>query len=492
MSNRLLSLLLIVSVFFSGVLTAQYQVNDNCLRAWQQIIDLKFASAKETIRNELQQNPNNYYAYYVDQACNALVLVINPSEKLYNEYEENFEKRMDLLEERDEESPYYLACQSEMLLQMCIFNVLYGDKLSGIRKGYRAYKATYQNREKFPDFEMSKKLDGFFNIGVSNLPSFVRWAASVFGVSGNAEDGINLLKGYYEYVKEVPGLNLDAAIYVILPYKLNKEPEKAYEFIQTLDTSLLHYKLIKYFYINTAYRSGRNELAYETLKDFDLAEVEIQFLPYDYMMGKVLLRKLDKKALTYFQRYLRYTKNENYIKETFYNIARYYLINGEVEQFKYYKQQAYENGKAVNERDRETLYDSELDYIPDQNLLSAKLLIDGGYIEESKKHLEAFRKQGNSFLPYKLEYNLLRGRVLLSEGNTYEALSNFKKVLSEGEDVDYYFSCEAAIRLGWIYLDTNTETARKYFEEALDLYQSEFYEYLEEIARRELNLLENN
>ena len=95
-------------------------------------------------------------------------------------------------------------------------------------------------------------------------------------------------------------------------------------------------------------------------------------------------------------------------------------------------------------------------------------------------------------MPYKLEYNLLRGRVLLSEGNTYEALSNFKKVLSEGEDVDYYFSCEAAIRLGWIYLDTNTEAARKYFEEALDLYQSEFYEYLEEIARRELNLLENN
>ncbi len=492
MLTRFISLITILFLLNGLSINAQYQVNDNCLMAWEQIMDLKFNTAKETIHQELQQNPTNYYAYYLDQACDALELVIDPSEKIYTEFEDNFEKRMELMVDHDVESPYYLGCRSEMLLQMCIFNVLYGDKLSGIRKGYRAYKATYQNREEVPDFEMSKKLDGFFNIGVSNLPSFVRWAASVFGVSGNAEDGMNLLKGYYEHVKDTPGLNLDAAVYVILPYKLNKEPAKAYEFIQTIDTSVLRYKLINYFHINTAYRSGRNKLAYELLQDFDLAEIETQFLPYDYMMGKVLLRKLDKEALTHFQRYLRHTKNENYIKEIFYSIAQHYLVHGDIEQFKYYKLQAYENGKAVNERDRETLYDSELDYIPDPNLLRAKLLIDGGYFDRSEKYLEAFMKQGNDFSPYNLEYKLLRGRLLLSEGNTYGALTAFKKVLTEGEDAYYYFACEAAIKLGWIYLDTNKETAEEYFEKALDLYQSEFYEYLEEIAMREIKLLERN
>lgn len=453
-------------------------------------MDLKFSKARSTINKELKQNPTNYYAYYLEQCVDALALVTNPSEELYNDFVDDFDQRMEIIEEKDAASPYYLACRSEMLLQMCIFNVLYGDKLSGVRKGYRAYKDTYNNREKFPDFEMSKKMDGFFNVAVSNMPSFVRWAATVFGVSGNAEKGVSILKNYYEEVKEIPGLNLDAAVFVILPYKLNKEPVKAYDFIKTLDTTLINYKLINYFYINTAYRSGRNEIAYRELMDFDLSDTEDQFLPYDYMMGKVLLRELDSTAITYLQNYLRYTKNDNYIKETFYNIALYYLIYGSKEQFKYYKQMAFENGKAVNERDRETLYDSKLDYTPDVNLTRAKLLADGGYHKKAISELIAFEKTANTFLPYQLEYQLLKGRTLLANGNKKGAISAFNKVIEEGEDEDYYFACEAALRLGWIYLANDKALAEDYFEKSIDLYHSDFYEYLEEIANRELKLLE--
>lgn len=486
----LIKLIVLISFFTSANLYSQYQVTDNCLLAMEQIMDLQFTSAKETINKELEQNPTNYYAYYVEQVADALALVIDPSEELYNDFETNFDNRMSILGEHDKESPYYLACRSEMLLQMCIFNVLYGDKLSGVRKGYRAYKTTYQNREKYPEFEMSKKLDGFFNVAVSNMPSFVRWAASVFGVSGNAENGVNILQNYYQEVKDTQGLNLDAALFVILPYKLNKEPRKAYDFITSLDAELISTKMINYFYINTAYRSGYNELAYSTLEDFKLSDVEVQFLPYDYMKGKILLRKLDTEALTSFQKYLRYTNNENYIKETFYNIALHYLIKGDIDQFKYYKQQAHDNGKAVNERDRETLYDSKLDYVPDVELAKAKLLIDGGYYDKGKTHLNEFNKKSNNFLPYKLEYELLEGRVLVQEGKLTDARKAFEKVIAEGEDEDYYFACESAIRLGWIYHDTDKATAENYFEEALDLYQSDFYEYLEEIAKREIKLLE--
>jgi len=453
-------------------------------------MDLKLKSAKKTIEKERSQNPNNYYAYYLEQNRQALALVIDPSEERFDRFDEQFEQRMDLLENKDKDSPYYLACRSEMLLQACIFSVLYGEKLSGIRKGYQAYKATYQNREKFPEFMLTNKLDGFFNVAVSNLPSFVHWAASVFGVSGDAEKGVDLLKGYYQSVKNKPGLNLDAALFVILPYKLNKEPYKAYDFIQTLDTSLIQYKLINYFYINTAYRSGRNELAYQALQDFDMSSVEEQFLPYDYMMGKVLLRKLDKNAITYFQNYLRGTSNENYIKETFYNMALYYLTKGNIEQFKYYKQQAYDNGKAVNERDREAVYDSELDYIPDVNLSSAKLLIDGGYFERAEEHLLSFKEKNSDFLPFILEYNLLNGRILEHKGNISESIEAFQSVIDKGSDEDYYFASEAALQLGMVYRNIDKEKARYYFEKTSDLYQSDFYEYIDEVAERELKLLE--
>ncbi len=490
MQSRSLYIFAFLIIIITAKTEAQYQVSDNCLLAWEQLMDLKLTSAKNTLNAELKQNPTNYYAYYLEQCVDALALVAIPSKDLYQNFEKNFDRRMAIMEEKDMESPYYFACRSEMLLQMCIFNVLHGDKISGVRKGYRAYKATYRNREKYPDFAMSKKMDGFFNVAVSNMPSFVRWAATVFGVSGNADNGVNILKSYYEEVKHIRGLNLDAAIFVILPYKLNKEPAKAYSFINTLDTTLIKSKLINYFYINTAYRSGRNELAYNELQHFDISDIEFDFLPYDYMMGKVLLRKLDTNAIDYLQNYLRKTKDDNYIKETFNNIASYYLVHGNKEQFKYYKQMALENGKDVNERDRESLYDSKLDYIPDINLTRAKLLTDGGYFEEGIDALIAFEKQQNEFLPYQLENQLIKGRLLLARGNKDAAISAFKKVVDLGEDLDYYFASEAALRLGWIYLESDKVIAKDYFEECLDLYQSNFYEYIEEIANRELKLLE--
>jgi len=487
--------LVIFSAFFllsaASQLQAQYQITDNCILAWEQIMDLKLNSAQETIEKELKRNPNNYYAYYLEQNREALALLINPSDILFDKYEERYEKRMDFLEDKDKNSPYYLACRSEMLLQTCIFSVLYGEKLSGIRKGYLSYKATNQNKEKFPDFELNKKLDGFFNVALSNLPSFVKWAASVFGVSGDAETGVSLLKSYFQQVKHQPGINLDAALFVIMPYKLNKEPYKAYDFILTLDSTLLKYKLINYFYINTAYRSGRNELAYKALQAFDLSSIEEKFIPYDYMMGKVLLRKLDQGAITHFQNYLRFTNNENYIKETFYNIALFYLINGNTDQFKYYKQQAYDNGKEVNERDREAVYDSELDYTPDINLTKAKLLVEGGYFDLAKKYLDQFKNENSTFLPYQLEYNLLNGRILAHNGEVEKCIAAYETVVNKGSDEDYYFASEAALQLGGIYFDRNKKQAKYWLEESLDLYQSNFYEYIEEVAKRELKLLEN-
>jgi hypothetical protein len=486
--------LVIFSAFFllsaASQLKAQYQITDNCILAWEQIMDLKLNSAQETIEKELKANPNNYYAYYLEQNREALALLINPSETLFDKYEERYDKRMDFLEDKDKNSPYYLACRSELLLQTCIFSVLYGEKLSGIRKGYQAYKATNQNKEKFPDFLLSKKLDGFFNVALSNLPSFVQWAASVFGVSGDADTGVSLLKSYYQQVKDQPGINLDAAVFVILPYKLNREPYKAYDFILTLDSALLKYKIINYFYINTAYRSGRNELAYKALQAFDLSSIEEKFIPYDYMMGKVLLRKLDQGAITHFKNYLRFTNNENYIKETFYNMALFYLINGNTDQFKYYKQQANDNGKAVNERDREAVYDSELDYIPDINLTKAKLLVEGGYFDLAKEYLDKFENEKSTFLPYQLEYNLLNGRILEYNNDIENCIAAYKTVINKGSDEDYYFASEAALRLGGVYFDRNKKQAKSWFEKSIDLYQSNFYEYIEEIAKRELRSLE--
>ncbi|MBC8313943.1 MAG: hypothetical protein H8E51_00435, partial [Bacteroidetes bacterium] len=54
--------------------SAIYDVNKNCQRAWMLLMDLEIEKAKELLTDEIKLNPENYYAYYLDQTCDAYKL----------------------------------------------------------------------------------------------------------------------------------------------------------------------------------------------------------------------------------------------------------------------------------------------------------------------------------------------------------------------------------------------------------------------------------
>ena len=79
MLRRLIAILTIL--IFPHISQAEYVVNENCIKAWQALLDLKITTAKKILANELRENPKNYYAYYLDQTCDAYTLAMNASEK---------------------------------------------------------------------------------------------------------------------------------------------------------------------------------------------------------------------------------------------------------------------------------------------------------------------------------------------------------------------------------------------------------------------------
>ena len=487
---RILAAILFLTVF-PLVSYSQYQVNDRCLEAWKALIDLRVETARKLIAQEISEKPTNYYAYYLDQMCDAYALVINGSQEMYDDFCADFEKRREFMEEKDTESPYYLLCEAEMYLHMAAFGVMYGDRISGVRKGFKSYKKVYDNIENFPGFYGNDKLDGFYNIAISNLPPFVKWAAGAFGVKGDAETGFDMLHRYFESTKGMSGLNAEAALYLLLSYKLNKEPLKAFNFIKDQDSSVVDLRIVKYFYANTAYRSGFNDIAFASISNFNPDEAEIFFLPYDYMMGKILLRKLDDRSGYHLKRYLDLNKKDSYVKEITYKLGLSYLVKGDLGQFEYYKEKSCDDGADVNERDRETIYDCELNYNPDILLTKSRLLFEGGYYDRFGDIFYTINYNENSPLPYQLEYTLLKARYEEILGNRAIAETDYKVVITGGEDEDYYFASEAALRLGLMLLKSDTERAKDYLEMAGELYDSDYYEYIDEIAKRELKKLED-
>ncbi|PLX02210.1 MAG: hypothetical protein C0595_11495 [Marinilabiliales bacterium] len=483
----------IISIFLliNSYASASYVANNRCSDAWGLLMDFQFNKAKELISEELIENPKNYYAYYLDQNCDAYSLLMNSNEEMYENFLDNYYERREIMDGKFEDSPYYLSCKAEMELQAGIFNIIYGDRLSGLRKAYSSYKNTYRNLENHPEFQPSLKLDGFFNVAIDNLPPFVKWAVSAFGVTGNTDYGFDLLKRNYENQKDQKGINAESALFVILAAKLNKSPEMVYNFTRNLDTEISNLFVLKYFAANIAYRSGKNEEALKKMQEIDIENHSEGEILYDYMMGKILLRKLDYNAAHFLSRYINSAKKTEYIKEITYKLAVFYLTNNDMDNFKKYKQLSLETGNDLNERDREAIYDANLDYIPSISLTRARLLLEGGYLNEYASEIESFHALKSKFLPYTLEYLFLQAKAAELKNDTKTALKNYVGLIDKGKNEDYYFASEASLRCGLIMeAEGEKESAIIYYNQCLKLYNDDFYEYIEDKAKKGLKRLE--
>ena len=478
---------LLLLTLLSSSMMAQYQVNDNMQNAWRLLMDLRIDSAKQLLQNELDKNPENYYAYYLDQTCDAYGLLINSSEDEYELFLKNYDKKRAVMDGKYESSPYCLFCKSEMDLQVAVFQIIHGSNFGGVQKAYAAYREVYKNLDKHPGFKPSLKLDGFFNVAMSNLPPFVKWVVSFFNVSSDFDYGVKTLTTLYQDQKDVKGINAEAALFFIFTAKINKTPEMVYDFTRNLDSNIRTLFIHQYFRANIAYRVGKNEQALHTMKQFNGKGRPYAELIYNYMMGKILLRKLDDSAGYYIEQYLKNLRKQEYFKEMTYNLALTELLKGNRARYNELCAVVRDEGSEVNERDREALYDASLDYQPDVNLVKARLLLEGSYLEAFKRTMDTYRQHPAGDLPYRLEYHFLTGRYQTETHQIEKAVVNFQWVIDHGSDEDYYFACASALALGGIYEAANNfEKARDYYKLASDLYDSDYYEYLGAKAEKSL------
>ncbi len=481
--------ILLLSMYFclNPLVFSQYQFNDNCKTAWVLLMDLKIEEAKQLTAKELKINPENYYALYLDQTCDAYALYINSSKKEIETFLEHYDKKKKMMDGKYEDSPYYLMCTSEMDLQAGLFKVLNGSILGGVRNIYTGYKKVHKNIDLYPDFYPSLMMDGFFNCALSNLPPFVRSAVSLFSVSSDFDKGWAMLNEVFNNQKDIRGINAESALYLIFVAKINKTPGMVYDFTQSYEENIGDLFLPKFFKANIEYRTGRNEQALKTLSGLDPHNSPYAEFLYDYMMGKALLRKLDDRSGDYIKKALKSLRKKDYYREMTYLLALYNLIGGDRNRYDELCRLVRENGSDIIERDHEALYDASLDYEPDVHLVKARLLLDGGYITRFEQIIHNYETHPREELPYRLEYHFLKGRYDLATGDTLASVTDFKWVIGKGRNADYYFASEAALRLGNIYeKEGRFDRAKEFYKLSVDLYKSGYYEYIENKAEKAL------
>jgi tetratricopeptide (TPR) repeat protein len=244
---------------------------------------------------------------------------------------------------------------------------------------------------------------------------------------------------------------------------------------------------MQYFKANIAYRTGRNEEALLAMKSLESKKGFYREIIYHYMMGKILLNKLDHEAGYHLKQYLSRLEKQEYLKEINYKLAVYSLINGDEEKYKSYCEIVLDDGIDVNERDRESLYDADLDYTPHQELMKARLLLSGGYLVQFDSVFKKIEIDNDGILAHRLEFFFLKAKYELALNHQDEAIKYFQRVLEIDDRSDYYFASDAALKLGYIYQNMEKkEKAKEYYELSLKLFDSDYYEYIENDAEKAL------
>ena len=185
------NLILIVLFWFSNNSFANdFEFTPNLQNAYSELCKLKVQHAKQLLAKE---PTNNGIRIWLEDFADMIVLFASEDEKEYERLAENEDKRLDLIEDLDENSPYNKFVQAEIKLHWALVKMKLGHETKGGFDAISAYKLLEENRKKFPNFTANYKNLGVFHVMIGSVPENYRWVTKLLGLKGNIQQGLKEL-----------------------------------------------------------------------------------------------------------------------------------------------------------------------------------------------------------------------------------------------------------------------------------------------------------
>jgi hypothetical protein len=452
---------------------ANFDYNSNCQQAMREILDLKTTTAREILQKEKVANPQNGYTIYLEHYCECIELIVTEDINIYESLIDNYAERMEQMDHLDNGSPDNAWLQAEMLFQTGLAQVKFGTRINGVYKMLSSYERIKEHRKKYPQFWQNKKLTGIFNIILNNIPPFLRWAADMFGFSGDSVLGIYQLQEYGSKAKDLPGLAEESVIMINLGYLLTQKEEEGFRFMAGQDATIMNVTLVKYLYSNAASFAYKNDLALKLLAEIHQNDLQVSFYAIPYSMGRAKLNHLEKDARIYLEAFLNNYSVLDYKKAACNRLSYCYLLEGNMEKYEEYRAKVATVGQTLRDRDQEAILESNTTLIPHTGLLKARLLCDGGYFLQADSILNSINPVLLDNPSYQIEYHYRKGRILQLTGKPDPAIDEFNKAFEQGKSLPYTYATRSALQIGKIYEEMkNYSSAQQWYEHCLETYSS--------------------
>lgn len=472
------------------VVSANFDFNANCVRAYQNIFELKLGTARQLITAEKKARPQNSIIPLLENYVDYFYLLTIESKTEFDKLEANKSARLDQISKDDKNSPYYLYAQAEINLQWALIRGRYGAYFAAAREINRANSLLKDNQKKFPNFPLNAKGLGLVNVVIGSLPDgFMKSALSTFGVKGDVQTGLSQLDKLAEDLPKSTYEPFYEEVIFYYAYILSDVAKHQQAYTKTMkytariaDSSLLK----TYMQAYVCARSGKNDQAIEILENRPKGNIYQPFAYLDYLLGVVRLNKLDLKAASSFEQFLQVNKGGNYIKDTYLHLAWISLLKDDTANYTALLNKAKSKGATYIDKDKQALNEANAP-MPHLVLLKARLLYDGGYLSRALEVLSDSKADDFKTVKDKAEHAYRLGRVNDDLGKDDAALANYQTAFNVGKNQKYYYAAKSAVLMGNIYeKKKNFLKAKAYFNLAISLKDHEYENSIENEAKQGL------
>lgn len=464
-----------------------FDFNATCQQAYREITSLKLVAGQQLINQAKQQNPDNLIPEFLEGYIDFYELFFNEDPQAYKSRKENFDKRLDDLDEGPESSPFYYYCRSTVYLQKACVQIKFGERFSAGWNFKKAFGLIKDNRKKFPNFVLNNMIYGPAIVAAGVIPDGYKTLASIFGVKGSVKDGIAIMQNFINSNDPWAKLFLNEAsfYYCYLVFYIENKPDEAFQFITQRKLDLVNNHLLAYMAANLAINNKQNEFAKNIILNKNPSQEYMKTPIWDFEMGYIKLHHLETaEAAKFFTSYLDNFKGKFYIKDACQKLSWCYYLQGNNPAAENTRLKLLKIGNTDTDADKQANRDAKSGVFPNLLLLKARVLSDGGYNNEALAVLAG--KSSNDFLRVedRLEFVYRLGRIYDDMEKYDEAIKAYNITINLGEHRQEYYAARSAWQLGLIYEKLGKkDVAIQYYQKCLDMEDHEYKDSIDQKAK---------
>jgi hypothetical protein len=439
---------------------------------------LRLRQANLCLQKEAALKTSNIALDYLNHYHSFFQIMVQFDRSMLPAFEKQNQAVLKKIELLPETTPYKLFYKASVHLQSAIVKGAFNEYLSAAWDFRSAFQEVNLNEKKFPNFLSHKKELGTLMALLGSFPPQYNWILQAVGLKGDFNEGLEVLKNYLHHSHAEPLIEKQQAsiIYALIQLNFGRDRQTAIKFYEPYSkdyaSNLMQCFVRSYIELKT----GENDLALKTLRAKPLGE-QYEQIPYlDFMMGDLLLHRLDQSAAIWYKKYITFSKTKHSLKEAYQKLSWLAWLTSDTSKFVIYHDLMQKNSKDAGSELKLINADLSQTIYPSLFLLQARLLFDGGYYEKALQKMKSIPLQSLVSKYQYIEFYYRTARIYQELNKPLEAIQFYKNCLDQGKNIHTYLLPNACLQLGLIYEKLNYKALAKYYYEQVSTYSGIDYE----------------